>query len=164
MPTNYYAILLLLLPASAVAQDSTSVSDNRLCDRAVSAGATSPARAEVDRLLETAMSSKQAARAAFLRGCQRFSEKKPDKADDEFEKAVSLEERKDAASRTAPLAFSSPAPCARGVSPASSCAVYCRMALTAFGVSEGFAWSISATVPLTTGAAMLVPLMLRYGL
>ena len=33
-----------------------------------------------------------------------------------------------------------------------------------FGVSDGFACSISATVPLTTGAAMLVPVRLRYGL
>src|SRR5918911_1824041 len=37
------------------------------------------------------------------------------------------------------------------------------MAFTAFGVSLGFACSISATVPDTTGAAMLVPLRLRYG-
>ena len=33
-----------------------------------------------------------------------------------------------------------------------------------FGVSDGLACSISATVPLTTGAAMLVPVRLRYGL
>ena len=38
------------------------------------------------------------------------------------------------------------------------------MAFTAFGVSCGFAWSISATVPVTTGAATLVPLRLMYGL
>src|SRR5262245_15533029 len=37
-------------------------------------------------------------------------------------------------------------------------------ALTAFGVSDGLAWSIRATVPDTTGAAMLVPVRLRYGL
>src|SRR5436853_2275739 len=37
------------------------------------------------------------------------------------------------------------------------------MAFTAFGVSAGLAWSMSATVPATTGAAMLVPLRLRYG-
>src|SRR6516165_12549919 len=37
------------------------------------------------------------------------------------------------------------------------------MALMAFGVSVGFACSIAAMVPLTTGAAMLVPLRLRYG-
>ena len=41
---------------------------------------------------------------------------------------------------------------------------YCRIAFTAFGVSDGFASSISATVRATTGAAMLVPLRLRYGL
>ena len=33
-----------------------------------------------------------------------------------------------------------------------------------FGVSDGFACSISATVPATTGEAMLVPVRLRYGL
>ena len=44
-----------------------------------------------------------------------------------------------------------PAPCTAGC------------ALIRFGVSFGLAWSISATVPLTTGAAMLVPLRLRYG-
>ena len=38
-----------------------------------------------------------------------------------------------------------------------------RIALTAFGVSDGFACSISATVPLTTEAETLVPLRLRYG-
>ena len=42
--------------------------------------------------------------------------------------------------------------------------MYCRIALIRFGVSFGFAWSISATVPLTTGAAMLVPLSTMYGL
>jgi hypothetical protein len=33
-----------------------------------------------------------------------------------------------------------------------------------FGVSDGFACIINATDPVTTGAAMLVPLKLRYGL
>ena len=37
------------------------------------------------------------------------------------------------------------------------------MALTRFGVSFGFACSINATEPATTGAAMLVPLSARYG-
>jgi len=41
--------------------------------------------------------------------------------------------------------------------------VYCRIAFTAFGVSDGFAWSIRATVPVTTGDAMLVPERLKYG-
>ena len=36
--------------------------------------------------------------------------------------------------------------------------------MTAFGVSDGLACSISATVPATTGAAWLVPLKLRYGM
>jgi hypothetical protein len=39
--------------------------------------------------------------------------------------------------------------------------VYCRIAFTAFGVSLGLACSISATVPETTGAAMLVPVRVR---
>ena len=46
----------------------------------------------------------------------------------------------------------------------TSCAVYWMIAFTRFGVSFGFACSISATVPATTGAAMLVPVRLRYGL
>ena len=33
-----------------------------------------------------------------------------------------------------------------------------------FGVRVGLACSISATVPATTGAAMLVPLSVRYGM
>src|SRR6266516_4094767 len=37
------------------------------------------------------------------------------------------------------------------------------MAFTRLGVSVGLACSINATVPVTTGAAMLVPLRLRYG-
>src|SRR6185436_5545249 len=37
------------------------------------------------------------------------------------------------------------------------------MAFTALGVSAGFACSINATVPATTGVAILVPLRLRYG-
>ena len=43
-------------------------------------------------------------------------------------------------------------------------AVYCRTAFTALGVSPGLACSIRATTPLTTGAAMLVPLSVRYGI
>ena len=35
---------------------------------------------------------------------------------------------------------------------------------TAFGVSFGFASSIRATVPATTGVAILVPLKVKYGL
>ncbi len=58
----------------------------------------------------------------------------------------------------------SPRPAQRVRSPGYACAVYCRIAFTRFGVSVGFACSISATVPVTTGAAMLVPLRLRYGL
>ena len=41
--------------------------------------------------------------------------------------------------------------------------MYCRIALTALGVSAGLACNIRATTPLTTGAAMLVPLSVRYG-
>ncbi len=41
--------------------------------------------------------------------------------------------------------------------------MYWRIPFTMFGVSAGFACIISATVPATTGAAMLVPLSVRYG-
>ena len=41
--------------------------------------------------------------------------------------------------------------------------MYCSNALIKFGVRFGLACSISATVPVTTGAAMLVPLSARYG-
>jgi hypothetical protein len=42
-------------------------------------------------------------------------------------------------------------------------AVNCSTAFTWFGVSAGFAWSMRAIVPVTTGDAMLVPLSERYG-
>ncbi len=67
---------------------------------------------------------------------------------------------KNFARRTAPRAFSIPAPWTSRLVLLRTCAVYCRIALTAFGVSFGFASSINATVPATTGAAMLVPLRL----
>src|SRR6185436_20051669 len=53
--------------------------------------------------------------------------------------------------------------CVRGSTLAVDCDVYCSSALTAFGVRFGSACNIRATVPDTTGAAMLVPLKLRYG-
>src|SRR5262249_59513522 len=68
------------------------------------------------------------------------------------------------AMRIAPRAFSRPAPCVSRSYPPRTCAVYWRIAFTAFGVSRGLASSISATVPDTTGAATLVPLRLMYGL
>jgi tetratricopeptide (TPR) repeat protein len=83
--------LALLLAASA-AQRATSIADSRLCDRAAGGTGNPAVRAELDAALDTALSAKQTARAAFLRGCQRFAEKHPDKADDEFEKAVKLED------------------------------------------------------------------------
>jgi len=70
---------------------------------------------------------------------------------------------KASARSTAPRALRKPAPCARYELPLYVSAVYCRIALTAFGVSDGLACSISATVPATTGAAWLVPVKLRYG-
>ena len=69
-----------------------------------------------------------------------------------------------AASATAPAAFSAPAPCVRVSSLAIGNALYCSIALTAFGVSLTPGWfvrlasSINDTTPLTTPAAMLVPL------
>src|SRR5262245_4531226 len=69
----------------------------------------------------------------------------------------------DRASWTAPRAFRNPAPCVRPSYSSCDSAVNCRIAFTRFGVSEGFACSMSAIVPLTTGDAMLVPLSERYG-
>src|SRR3954463_4839152 len=43
------------------------------------------------------------------------------------------------------------------------CAVYSMIAFTRLGVSFGLACIINATVPVTIGAAMLVPVRLRYG-
>ena len=68
------------------------MADGRLCQRALGVTAPAAVRADLDRALDAAVASTQTARAAFLRGCQRFAERKPDKADDEFEKAVKLEE------------------------------------------------------------------------
>ena len=68
---------------------------------------------------------------------------------------------KNRASCTAPCTLRKPAPCSSGLVLGAVLAVYCRMALTAFGVSAGLACSIIATVPLTAGAAMLVPVSVR---
>jgi len=93
MHTSLPALLLFVTVAGAAhAQDSTSLADGRLCDRALNGAAAPSARADLDRALAAAVASQQTARAAFLRGCQRFAEQKPDKADDEFEKAVKLED------------------------------------------------------------------------
>src|SRR5947207_13225087 len=62
---------------------------------------------------------------------------------------------------TAPATLIYPAPIASGFSLRFS-AVYIKAALTAFGVIDGFASSIRATAPETTGAAMLVPLRPMY--
>ena len=87
---------LLAFALMATAQDPTVAADNRLCDRAVGSAAGAPAgaqaRAELNRTLEAAVAAKQVARAAFLRGCQRFADAKPGKAVDEFEKAAKLED------------------------------------------------------------------------
>ena len=63
-----------------------------------------------------------------------------------------------------PCAFRKPAPCASTFSPRATRRCTAGCAFTALGVSVGFASSINATVPATTGVAMLVPLRLRYGL
>src|SRR5690349_13487206 len=74
---------------------------------------------------------------------------------------------------SAPAAFSAPAPCVSSSYATSplfrTCSdEYCRIALTALGVSDGpfgfasvFASRSSATVPLATPVAMLVPLNRR---
>ncbi len=84
--------LLAGLALAANAQDATSKSDSRICDRAIGSAVASPPRAELDRLLDAAIAAKQTARIAFLRGCQRFAEGKAGKAIDEFEKAVKIED------------------------------------------------------------------------
>src|SRR5687768_5438314 len=92
MNPSLSALLLTVAAVAVGAQDSTSLSDSRLCDRALNSSAPPSVRADLDLALASAVASTQAARAAFLRGCQRFAERKPDKADDEFEKAVKLED------------------------------------------------------------------------
>src|SRR5690349_23068783 len=76
-----------------VPQEGAAFADGRLCKQVMDQGPQSAARADLDRAVTEASASKQLARAAFLRGCQLFSDQKPDKADDEFEKAVKLEDR-----------------------------------------------------------------------
>src|SRR5882672_912017 len=69
----------------------------------------------------------------------------------------------------APAAFTSPAPCVRWSTPGSAIAEYSSIAFTSFALSGGCgprplplcASSTSATTPLTTPAAMLVPLRYR---
>src|SRR5450631_3241984 len=68
-----------------------------------------------------------------------------------------------AASATALATFRKPAPCRSALTPGLAIAVNSRIALIRFGVSIGFACSISAIAPLTTGVAMLVPVKLSYG-
>src|SRR3954465_6040390 len=68
-----------------------------------------------------------------------------------------------AASVTACATFMKPAPWRSGLTPGFEIAVNSRIALIKFGVSFGFACSISAIAPLTTGVAMLVPDRLSYG-
>src|SRR5579872_75638 len=67
------------------------------------------------------------------------------------------------ANSTAPWALRNPAPSVSGSHCGYACAVNCRIALMAFGDRPGFACNINATVPLITGADMLVPLRLKYG-
>ena len=71
---------------------------------------------------------------------------------------LAMSVRKALARRTAPSTLSMPAPCSTKLALGSGCALYCRMALINGGVSPGLACSISATAPLTTGAATEVPL------
>src|SRR5262249_50545991 len=59
-----------------------------------------------------------------------------------------------------PAMLSSPVPCSSMLKPARGCAVYMSSALTRFGVSRGFAWSIKAAAPDAIAADTEVPL--RY--
>ena len=82
---------VMLATVALGAQDSASVSAARICSGAVDNPAPA-ARAQLARSLQEADAARQPARAAFLRGCTRFAEKKPDKASEEFERAVKLED------------------------------------------------------------------------
>src|SRR6185312_8725714 len=64
----------------------------------------------------------------------------------------------DCATATAPGMSTRPAPCCTRLAVPTACAVYWRIALTSGGVRPGFACSMSATVPETTGVANDVPL------
>jgi len=73
-------------------------------------------------------------------------------------KPLAMSVRSSRAIATAPGTFNRPAPCCSRLAFPSGWAVYCRMALISGGVRPGFACSINATVPLTAGAAIDVPL------
>jgi tetratricopeptide (TPR) repeat protein len=87
------AFALSLAAPDVHAQEGPAFDDGRLCQRVMDQGAQSAARGDLDRAFTEATAAKQSARAAFLRGCQLFSDQKPDKADDEFEKAVKVDDR-----------------------------------------------------------------------
>src|SRR4030095_12631075 len=72
--------------------------------------------------------------------------------------ALEISVRNASARRTAPSMLSDPAPCWTRLAGDNGCAVYWRIALMSGGVRPGLACSISATVPVTTGAAIEVPL------
>src|SRR5437867_13253646 len=65
---------------------------------------------------------------------------------------------------TAPSALTSPAPCSKTEKFGRVWAVYIRIPLISEGVSAGFACSIRATMPVTTGAAIDVPFRYMYAL
>ena len=71
--------------------------------------------------------------------------------------ALARSVRSSLAMLTAPSTLSSPAPCCSRLAPVIGCAVNCRMALINGGVRPGLACSISATAPVTAGAATEVP-------
>jgi len=83
-------VFMMAVASAPLAQDSASVSISRICARAVE-NAAPVGRPELAAALLAAEAGKQGARVAFLRGCQRFSEGKADKATDEFERAVKQE-------------------------------------------------------------------------
>ena len=82
---------LILTGAPLAAQDSVSVAFSRICERAVENPAPT-GRPELAQALKDAAAAGQNARAAFLRGCERFAAGDPGKAIDEFERATKLED------------------------------------------------------------------------
>ena len=81
----------IIAVSTSAAQDSASMQVSRICSRAVESAAP-VGRPELAAALAAADAGRQAARSAFLRGCQRLADRNPGKASEEFERAVKLED------------------------------------------------------------------------
>ena len=88
---NVFSLLVLAAGSAALMQDSASMEASRVCEGAVE-NAPPVGRPELAAALQAAQAGGQAARVAFLRGCQRFADGNADKATDEYERAVKLDD------------------------------------------------------------------------